>query len=107
MGLGRPGHAAPLGEPARSVDVGRRSRPERRRDHRDAAGGAPGHRARGGSGARLRHGRAVTAVIAAVLAAAAVWYVLAPLWRGAASDRSAPAERARLEEERETALRVL
>jgi len=49
----------------------------------------------------------VTAVIAAVLAAAAVWYVLAPLWRGAASDRSAPAERARLEEERETALRVL
>jgi cytochrome c-type biogenesis protein CcmI len=49
----------------------------------------------------------VTSVIAAVLAAAAVWYVLAPLWRGAASDRSASAERARLEEERETALRAL
>lgn len=50
----------------------------------------------------------MTAVITVVLAAAAVWYVLAPLWRrGAAPDRTASAERARLVEERETALRAL
>lgn len=50
----------------------------------------------------------MTAVITVVLAAAAVWYVLAPLWRRfPAPDRSVSAERARLAAERETALRVL
>ncbi|HLY23843.1 MAG TPA: hypothetical protein VKT83_15365 [bacterium] len=50
----------------------------------------------------------MTAVITVVLAAAAVWYVLAPLWRRLpAPDRSVSVERARLAAERETALRVL
>jgi hypothetical protein len=50
----------------------------------------------------------VTAAIAVILTAAAVWYVLAPLWRRIpAPDRTASAERARLVEQRETALRVL
>ena len=50
----------------------------------------------------------MTAVIAVGLAAAAAWYVLAPLWgrrRGAAGGASA--ERAVLVRERETALRSL
>jgi hypothetical protein len=50
----------------------------------------------------------VTAAITVVLAAAAVWYVLAPLWRRIpAPDEGAAADRARLVEERETALRAL
>ena len=50
----------------------------------------------------------MTAAITFALAAAAIWYVLAPLWRRPAGpDRSLGAERARLVEARETALRVL
>ncbi|MHB8732841.1 MAG: hypothetical protein ACYDAB_13745 [bacterium] len=50
----------------------------------------------------------MTAAITVVLAAAAVWYVLAPLWRrGATPDRGVSDERARLVEEREAALRAL
>ena len=50
----------------------------------------------------------ITVVLATAVAAAAAWYVLAPLMRGAAlPDREESAERARLVGERETALRVL
>ena len=50
----------------------------------------------------------MTAAITVGLAVAAAWYVLAPLWRGAAvPDREESAERARLVRERETALRAL
>ncbi|HEV2439093.1 MAG TPA: hypothetical protein VGX97_03440 [bacterium] len=50
----------------------------------------------------------MTAAIILGLAAAAAWYVLAPLWRrGTAPGRAESAERARLVQERETALRAL
>lgn len=47
------------------------------------------------------------AAITVALAAAAVWYVLAPLWRRRAEPEQSAAERARLMEQREAALRVL
>lgn len=50
----------------------------------------------------------MTAAITVGLAAAVAWYVLAPLWRrGTLPDRGESAERARLVQERETALRAL
>jgi len=50
----------------------------------------------------------VIAAITVGLAAAAAWYVLAPLWRAAPDEpHHESVERARLVRERETALRVL
>jgi hypothetical protein len=51
----------------------------------------------------------VIAAITIALAAAAAWYVLAPLWRGtsAARQEQYSFDRARLVHERETALRAL
>lgn len=50
----------------------------------------------------------MTAAITVLLAAAAAWYVLAPLWRrGVPPERARSTEQARLLEARETALRTL